>query len=103
MKNCPNCQSEVEDNFEVCWNCQYSFPENQIIEFSDEDKKEIDRKINSLRCEIPMIDSGNFKFHEGFKIGIFGDLFDWFQNRETFNLYYCPNCGKVEFFIPNKN
>ena len=32
--------------------------------------------------------------------GLFGNLFELFQNRESFDLYVCPKCGKVEFFIP---
>ena len=46
MKNCPNCNSEIEDNFELCWNCNYSLTENKIVEFEDssspEKKKDID-------------------------------------------------------------
>jgi Zn finger protein HypA/HybF involved in hydrogenase expression len=38
MKICPNCQSKVDDNFDLCWNCQFSFSENRIVqtdEFSE--------------------------------------------------------------------
>ncbi|MGE0077875.1 MAG: zinc ribbon domain-containing protein [Bacteroidales bacterium] len=35
MKKCPKCNSEVEDNFDMCWNCQYSFSEDKIINTSD--------------------------------------------------------------------
>lgn len=31
MKNCPNCNSEVEDNFNICWNCNYSFTQNKYL------------------------------------------------------------------------
>jgi hypothetical protein len=31
MKTCPNCHSEVEDNFELCWNCQYSFTDAEVL------------------------------------------------------------------------
>ena len=40
------------------------------------------------------------EFHEGMNTGIFGNLFELFQNREAFDLYVCPKCGKVEFFVP---
>jgi Zn finger protein HypA/HybF involved in hydrogenase expression len=98
MKNCPNCNSEIEDNFEICWNCNYSLTENKIVEFEDplEKKKDID----CLRCKVPLIFSGNFKFHEGTQFGVFGNLFEAFVNRESFDLYICPKCGKVEFFSP---
>jgi RNA polymerase subunit RPABC4/transcription elongation factor Spt4 len=35
MKKCPNCHAEVNDNFDICWNCQYSFIENKVLENSD--------------------------------------------------------------------
>lgn len=133
MKQCPKCNSEVDDNFNVCWNCQYSFPDEKVLENSDFQvicpncKTEVDfsledcpacgknlsgfkstltenpdamKKINCLRCDVQMGYQGSFKFHEGARIGVFGDLFEIFQNRERFILYVCPNCGKVEFFLP---
>lgn len=33
MKNCPNCHEEIENNFDLCWNCNFSIVENKIIEF----------------------------------------------------------------------
>jgi Zn finger protein HypA/HybF involved in hydrogenase expression len=135
MKICPNCKSEVEDNFELCWNCQYSFTDEQVLtdkEFKvvcpacnteiDPDLQfcpnckfdlsavvEVDqhgvaeqvKQINCLRCQIPMSFNGNVRFHEGTRMGAFGDLFELFTNRESFDLYFCPKCGKVEFFLPD--
>ena len=98
MKNCPNCHAEMEDNYQLCWNCNYSLTEQRIIEFSE--FKKGTREINCLRCEVRLIYSGNFRFHEGFPSGIFGSSFEIFQNKESFDLYICPKCGKVEFFIP---
>jgi len=134
MKTCPNCKSEVEDNFELCWNCQYSFTDAQVL--ADNEFKvvcpscnaEIDANLNfcpyckqdlsaisvvanhdisdpvaqidCLRCKVPMSYNGNVRFHEGTRMGAFGDLFELFTNRESFDLYFCPKCGKVEFFLP---
>lgn len=98
MKSCPNCNAELEDNFQLCWNCNFSLTENQIVEIQEE---KIERKkINCLRCMVPMHYSGNYKFHEGTRLGLFGNLFEAFVNRETFDIYLCPKCGKVEFFSP---
>jgi Zn finger protein HypA/HybF involved in hydrogenase expression len=97
MKNCPNCNSEIEENFELCWNCNFSLTENKIIDIKDLNNK---REINCLRCNIPYIYSGEYKFHEGPKFGILGNIFEAFVNKESFDLYACPKCGKVEFFIP---
>jgi hypothetical protein len=97
MKNCPNCHEELEDNFDVCWNCNYSLTENKVVDFEDTTVKTV-RKINCLRCAVPMRYSGNYKFHEGTRLGILGNLMEVFVNRESFDLYCCPQCGKVEFF-----
>lgn len=98
MKTCPNCHAELEDNFQLCWNCNYSLTENRIVEIQEETIER--KKINCLRCEVPMHFSGNYKFHEGTRLGLFGNLFEAFVNRETFDIYLCPKCGKVEFFSP---
>lgn len=99
MKKCPNCNSELESNFDVCWNCNYSLSEEKIVEFEDELLP--NKKIDCLRCKVPMVFSGNYRFHEGTRLGVFGDLMEIFENRESFDLFSCPDCGKVEFFLPN--
>ena len=93
MKICPKCQSEVEEDFDLCWNCNYSFTEKQIVEINEFTQGS--REIECLRCAVPMRFTGNFRFHEGFLTGIF-------TNKETFDLYICPKCGKVEFFVPQE-
>lgn len=93
MKICPNCKAEVEDNFELCWNCNYSFTENTIVYFKEDSKN--NKELDCLRCKSRMVYTGEYKFHEG-PIPIFELL----QNRETYDLFACPQCGKVEFFIP---
>jgi len=137
MKVCPNCRSEVDDNFDICWQCQYCFSEERIIaknEFSEkcpncnadvdpelefcpncshelginaipyDPTQSLDyRKIDCLRCKTPMISKGNSKFHEGTPYGVYGNLFELMTNRESFDIYYCPQCGKVEFFLPKVN
>ncbi len=133
VKKCPKCNAEVDENFDVCWNCQYSFTEERILNDADfilvcpkcrseigssvsycpqchYDLREILKKsgikpqgpknIECLRCKVPLDYQGNFKFHEGTRVGAFGNLFELFTNRESFDLYCYPRCGKVEFFLP---
>ncbi len=98
MKMCPNCHEEVEENFDLCWNCLYCFSSGEITSLSEEKNSDID----CLRCHVPMLYSGEYKFLEGTRVGVLGNLFELFQNRETFDLYICPKCGKVELFTPLK-
>lgn len=90
MKVCPHCHAEVEENFDLCWKCNYSFSEQEVVQIKDEAISE--REIQCMRCAIPMIFEGNYSIHEGI-------WFDWWKN---FDLYVCPQCGKVEFFLPKK-
>ena len=34
---------------------------------------------------------------------LFGNIFEAFTHRESFDLFICPKCGKVEFFTPPFN
>ena len=96
MKICPKCHEEVEDSFEICWNCNYSFPDDKILDMTPaEESDDSGRSIDCLRCQVRMVYSGKYEFHEGMNTGIFGNLFELFQNREAFDLYVCPKCGKV--------
>lgn len=100
MKTCPHCQSEVEIDFDLCWNCNYSFSENKVVAIEDTEYDAAGKQIDCLRCKVPLVFYGNYKFHEGTRLGVFGNLFEVFTNRESFNLYACPECGKVEFYLP---
>lgn len=47
MKICPNCHSEVDDTYDMCWCCCYSFPEGKVIDL--EELRSNPRNINCLR------------------------------------------------------
>ena len=70
------------------------------MELQELTEQKTEKEIDCLRCKIPMKNSGKFKFHEGNRIGFLGNIFELLQNRESFELYHCSECGKVEFFIP---
>jgi hypothetical protein len=57
--------------------------------------------VSCTRCQVPLQYSGTKKFHEGSRgWGFFlGDLGELFTNREHFDIYVCPKCGRVEFFL----
>ena len=94
MKICPKCHEEVEDSFEICWNCNYSFPDDKILDLSAvEEADDSGRSIDCLRCQVKMIYSGKYEFHEGMNTGVFGNLFELFQNREAFDLYVTAPWG----------
>jgi phage FluMu protein Com len=55
--------------------------------------------VRCARCEVVLTYAGTKKFHEGTRWGILGDLGELFVNKEQFAVYFCPRCGKVEFFV----
>ena len=53
MKICPKCHEEVEDSFEICWNCNYSFPDDKILDMTPaEENDDSGRSIDCLRCQV---------------------------------------------------
>jgi len=51
------------------------------------------------RCGSSLEYCGTKKFHEGTQWGMFGDIAELSENREHFDVYMCPRCGRVEFFV----
>ena len=65
MKICPKCHEEVEDSFEICWNCNYSFPDDKILDMTPaEESDDSGRSIDCLRCQVRMVYSGTRAFLE---------------------------------------
>jgi uncharacterized protein YbaR (Trm112 family) len=53
------------------------------------------------RCRTQLEYVGTKRFHEGSRgWGAFlGDMGELFTNREHFDVYVCPRCGRVELFV----
>jgi predicted amidophosphoribosyltransferase len=60
MKNCPNCQSEVPKEFDICWKCNYDFQSKEILErqVASEAEKE-SYQVKQLKC-LNMLVKRNF-------------------------------------------
>ena len=55
--------------------------------------------MQCARCTTGLQSMGTKKFHEGTRWSVLGDLAELFENREHFDVYMCPRCGRVEFFV----
>jgi Zn finger protein HypA/HybF involved in hydrogenase expression len=106
MWNCKVCNAEVEDDsWDVCWRC--STPRNLAGAALIERQRTVQAKINPpspvkcVRCGHSMKYGGTKKFHEGSRQWGFwmGDLGELFVHREHYDIYACPHCGKLEFFV----
>ena len=61
-----------------------------------------DREANPMvcsQCKTALVFAGTREFHEGTPWGVFGNIGEVFVNREQFDIYVCPRCGRLEFFI----
>jgi len=55
--------------------------------------------MKCLRCGTEMQFIGKKSFREGTNWGILGDIGEWFEGKQEFDLHACPKCGHVEFFV----
>jgi DNA-directed RNA polymerase subunit RPC12/RpoP len=101
MWECQHCRKPNEDNFDVCWNCGTSidgvrdanFERVQGSTTSDESIEE--PKSHSLscpHCRWRLTFVGNKKF-------VLSDLGGVLNHHESFDVYLCRRCGRLEFFL----
>lgn len=57
--------------------------------------------VTCPRCYTALDHVGTRSFHEGSQAApfLFGGLGELFVNREHFDVYICPRCGRVELFV----
>lgn len=56
--------------------------------------------VSCPRCQLALDFVGTRHFHEGTRaFDVMGGLWELFKNRERFDVYVCPRCGRVEFFV----
>ena len=111
MWQCVKCREKIEESFDTCWNCGTSVDGIEDLSFQiagkeDASEHKADRpegnEISPLtcpRCNECLSYVGTKKFHEGTRWGVLGDLGELFVNKERFDVYCCPRCGRVEFFV----
>ena len=58
--------------------------------------------LNCKRCDQPLCFIGERRFHEGTNWGALGDLGELFVKKDAFNLFVCPVCGGIEWFLPRQ-
>jgi len=115
---CQNCSEEVEDQFGACWNCeadrQDTLPTRSSADRDAEDMDAEDMKRKAflnekfgpkhcLRCNIALRYAGRKEFHEGMKLGALGDFAELFVGQTRLEMYVCPNCLRVEFFVSDSS
>ncbi len=64
----------------------------------DEDESQIPNP-RCVRCRVEERYLGTKKFHEGTHWGLLGEIGHLFEHSESFDVYACPRCGHVDFFV----
>ncbi len=105
---CGKCGESVEDDFSACWKCGttregLSDPQFRTVpdaqQFDAVAVADSANPIACARCNTTLQYVGRKRFHEGTNWGVFGELGELFVKREHFDVYLCPRCGRVEFFV----
>src|SRR5262245_48408543 len=93
MWTCPKCGERHDDQFNSCWKCSgQTAPAGAVSEREP-------HPIRCPRCESALDYVGTKRFNEGGRWGWLGDLGERFVRRESFDIFVCPRCGRVEFFV----
>ncbi|MES2469674.1 MAG: hypothetical protein V4675_20395 [Verrucomicrobiota bacterium] len=93
MWTCSKCGEQHDDQFDSCWKCAELTAAPATTSAPPADP------LRCPRCPATLDYVGTRKFHEGTRWGLMGDLGELFVNRESFDIYVCPRCGRVEFFV----
>lgn len=106
MWECVKCREKLEGSFDACWNCgttkdgvvdpHFQKPDVPPLGPGSDAAKD---PITCPRCSRALEYVGAKSFHEGKSWGVFGELGELFVNKERFDVYCCPRCGRVEFFV----
>jgi hypothetical protein len=117
MWQCSKCGESIEDGFDVCWKCGNAWDGVADPQFQKSPHAETPapaavpaavpvstdphsgNPIACARCNEPLHYVGRKRFHEGANWGVFGEIGELFVKREHFDVYVCPRCGRVEFFV----
>jgi len=101
---CSKCRETQEDTFDACWKCGTTKSGEVDPEFSRDGvpapvSVPTSPTLDCLRCQTSLQHVGTKRFHEGANWGVLGELGELFVKREQFDVYACPRCGHVEFFV----
>lgn len=99
MWTCSKCGEQHDDGFDSCWKCAGSSAAPGSSASTQSGTQQQPDPLRCPRCTATLDYVGTKKFHEGTRWGLLGELGELFVNRESFDIYVCPRCGRVEFFV----
>ena len=94
MWKCQNCNAEVEEDFEICWQCQVARDEP-----GQPGAAITSNLLACLRCSHELKFVGTGCFANRTKWGVWRFLSEVFMDNENFEIYSCETCGHAELFL----
>lgn len=93
MWKCGKCNEMHADHFSTCWKCagMEAPPRNVGVASAS--------VLPCARCNTEMQTLGTRTLPGASTGGILGELSELFANREKLEVFACPHCGCVEFFV----
>ncbi len=89
MWTCQKCGEKHEDQFDSCWRCSNPTAAKTLEYEADVSP------LKCLRCETRLKFDGTRTLEGSKDIG----LFELIVGYKEYDIYHCPACGKVEFFL----
>jgi hypothetical protein len=103
MWTCAKCGESLGDNFDTCWKCGTSKHGAEDPAFAKRAavmQEQVQKHpLICPRCEQSLSYVGTRAFHEGTNWGVLGEFGELFVKKDKFDVYCCPRCGRVEFFV----
>ncbi len=98
---CGNCAHEVDDDFEVCWNCEAVTGGREPLSEHLKVEEHFETLVTCVRCgeAISFLGSGSFRDASGW-VG-WGFLVKPLVVKDDFDMFCCVRCGQVELFVPH--
>ncbi len=93
MWKCSKCNEQHADHFSSCWKCAGMDAPPRSVQVASLPS------MTCVRCETDLDFVGTKRFQEDSPGGIWGAFGELFAKRERFDVYACPRCGRVEFFV----
>lgn len=81
------CGEQIEDQFDACWRCAEK-PSDEPLKAKTKERL----TLECQRCKIALEYFGKRRFHVS-------RAWELMEGREIFDIYGCPRCGHMEFFL----
>jgi len=89
MWTCKQCGEEHENQFDSCWRCVNPVAAKHL------EYDATATPLKCLRCQTPLKFDGTRTLEGSKDIG----LMELIVGYKEYDIYHCPACGKVEFFL----